>query len=88
MVHITQNLTLEKSRTYFDDWQLIRQNFSHKPSPLSVFLMKATINPSKFCECSIHQISPDFYTIKVLRYRVTNILYTCHHNLGIWKPTL
>ena len=44
--------------------------------------MKATINSSKFCSskfltCSIHQISSDFSTVKVLRYTVALNLDKC-----------
>ena len=46
--------------------------------PVNTFSMKAIINLSKFCSskfltCSIHQISSDFSTIKVLHYTVTII---------------
>ena len=59
----------------FDERQVIRQSFPFQSFPVNTFPMKATISLSKFflsklLTCSIHQISSDLSTIKVLCYTV------------------
>ena len=65
---------MEKSDK-FDERRAICQSFPFQSFPVNTFPMKATINLSKFCSskfltCSIHQISSDFSTVKVLCYTV------------------
>ena len=75
-----------------DERQTIRQSFPFQSFPVNTFPMKATINSSKFCSSmfltfSIHQISSDFSTVKVLHYMVHmyihNVcLYIRIYNIG------
>ena len=69
-----------KSLTNFDKRRVIRQSFLSNLFLLIAFpwrLQSIRLCSSKFLTCSIHQISSDFSTVKILRYTV---LAGCHHN--------